>query len=57
MNGSDLDERSCFKMLEMFLFSKMDWVSCTVAIAETASKKAGAIMKFLSSDAVLYPCD
>ena len=57
MHGSDLDEKSCFKMLGMFLLSKLNWGSFTVAIAEIASKKTGAIVKFRFSEVALYLCD
>ena len=46
MDGSVLEEKSPFKMLE--LTSKMDWVSCIISIAEFASKKIGVLTYLLS---------
>ena len=38
-NGSVLEEKSSFKVLESTFFSKLDWGSCIISIAKTASKK------------------
>ena len=52
-----LEEKLCFKMLGLTFSSEMDWGSCIISIAKTASKKIGALicsMKFLSPEIVLY---
>ena len=53
MNGSVLEEKSSFTMLGLLTFSsKLDWGSYIMSIAETASKKIGALIrsiKFLVS--------
>ena len=57
MNGSVLDEKSSFKMLGLTFSSKLDWSSYIIFIAETASKKIGALiysLKYLSPDVTLY---
>ena len=57
MDGSVLDEKSSFKMLELTFFSKLDRSSYITFIAKTASKKIGASirsMKFLSPEVALY---
>ena len=57
INGSVLEERSFFKILELTFFSKLDWGSYIISIAKSASKKIGTLirsMKFLSSEFVLY---
>ena len=60
MDGSVLEEKSSFKMLKMLgltFSSKLDWGSCIISIAKTASKKIGALirsMKFLSPEVALY---
>ena len=57
MNGSVLEEKSSFKMLGLTFSSKLDWSSYMISIAETTSKKIGALicsMKFLSLRVVLY---
>ena len=44
-------------MLGFTFFSKLDWCSCIISIAKTASKKIGALirsMKFLSPKVALY---
>ena len=59
MDGSVLEEKSCFKMLGLSFSSKLDWGSYIIFIAKTASKKIGALirsMKFLSPDVALYLC-
>ena len=57
MDGSVLEEKSCFKMLGLTFSSKLDWGSYIISIVKTASKKIGALihsMKFLSSKIALY---
>ena len=57
MGGSTLEEKSSFKMLGLTFSSKLDWVSCIISIAKTASEKIGALirsMKFLSPEVALY---
>ena len=57
MNGSALEEKSCIKMLGLTFSSKLDWGSCIISIAKTASRKIGALissMKFLSPPVALY---
>ena len=57
MDGSVLEEKSSFKMLELTFFSKLDWGSYIISIAKTASKKIGALicsMRFLSPEVALY---
>ena len=57
MDGSVLEEKSSFKILELTFFSKLDWGSYIISIAKTASKKIGALirpMKFLSPEVALY---
>ena len=44
-------------MLGLVFSSKLDWGSCIVSIAKTATKKSGALicsMKFLSPEVALY---
>ena len=56
MDGSFLEEKSS-DMLGLTYCSKLDWSSYIISIAETASKKIGALissMKFLSPEVVLY---
>ena len=53
MDGSILEEKSSFKMLELTFSSKLDWGSYIISIAKTASKKIGALIrskKFLSPE-------
>ena len=55
MYGSALEERS-FKMLGLTFSFKLDWGSHIISIAETASKKIGALicsMRFLSHEVAL----
>ena len=50
MNRSVLEEKSSFKMLELFFFAKLDLGSYIIFIAKTDSKKTGALigcMKFI----------
>ena len=57
MDGSFLEEKTSFKMLELTFSSKLDWGSYIVSIPKTASKKIGALicsMKFLSPEVTLY---
>ena len=56
MDGSVLQEKSSFKMLGL-TSSKLDRRSYIISIAETASKKIGALIrsiKFLSPEVALY---
>ena len=39
MDGSVLEERSSFKMLELTFSSKLDWGSYIISIAKTAFEK------------------
>ena len=57
MDRSVLEEKSSFKMLGLTFSSKLDWGSYIISIAKTASKKIGALirfMKFLSPEVALY---
>ena len=57
MDGSVLEEKSSFKMLELTFSSKLDEGSFIISIAKTASKKIGALirsMKYLSPGVALY---
>ena len=57
MDGSVLEEKSCFKMLGLTFSSKLDWGSYITSIAKIASKKIGALicsMNFLSPEVALY---
>ena len=57
MDGSVLEEKSSFKMLGLIFSSKLNWGSYIIAIAKTASKKIGVLirhMKFLSPEVALY---
>ena len=57
MDGSVLEEKTSFKMLGLTFSSKLDWDSYIVSIAKTASKKIGALIryvKFLSPVVALY---
>ena len=57
MDGSVLEEKSSFKMLELTFSSKLDWGSYIISIAKTVPKKIGALirsMKFLSPEVALY---
>ena len=59
MDGSVLEEKSSFKMLALTFSYKLDWRSYIISIAKTASKKIGALiryMKFLSPEVALYLC-
>ena len=57
MDGSVLEEKSSFKMLELTFSSKLDWGSYIISIAKTACKKIGALicsMKFLFPEVAQY---
>ena len=57
MNGSFLEEKSCFKMLGWTFYPKLDWGSYIISVAKAASKKNEALihsMKFLSPEVALY---
>ena len=45
MDGSILEEKSSFEMLELTFSSKLDWGSYIISIAKTASKKIGALIR------------
>ena len=56
MDGSVLEEKTSFKMVELTFSCKLDWGSYIVSIAKTASWKNGALigsMKFLSPEVAL----
>ena len=57
VDGSVLEEKSCFKILGFILSFKLEWGSSIMSIAKTAFKKIGASirsMKFLSPEIALY---
>ena len=57
MDGSVLEEKSSFKMLDLTFSSKLDWDFYIISIAKTASKKIGALIrsiKFLSPEVALH---
>ena len=57
MDGSVLEEKSSFKILQLPFSSKLNWDSYIISIAKTFSKKIGVLirsMKFLCSEVVLY---
>ena len=57
MDWSVLEVKSSFKMLGFTFSSKLDWGSCIISIAKTASKKIAALilsMKCLSLEVTLY---
>ena len=57
MDGSFLEEKSSFKILELTFSSTLDWGSYIISIAKIAPKKIGALirsMKFLSPEVALY---
>ena len=57
MDGSVLEEKTSFKMLGLTFSSKLDWGSYIASTAKTASKKIGALIryiKFLSPKVALY---
>ena len=56
MDGSVLEEKSSFKMLQLSFTSKLDWGSYIIS-AKTASKITGALirsMKIFSPELALY---
>ena len=56
MDGSVLEEKSCFKMFRLSFSSKLDWGFYAVSVVKTASKKIGALfpsMKSLSPEIAL----
>ena len=57
MDGSALEEKSIFKILDLTFSSKLDWNSYIITIVKTVSKKIRALvrsMKFLSSEVIQY---
>ena len=57
MDGSVLEKKSSLKMLGLTFSSKLDWGSCIISIAKTASKKIGVLirsMKFLLPEFAMY---
>ena len=66
IDWSVLEVKSAFKMLGFTFSSKLDWGSCSISIAKTASKKIVALirsMKCLSPEvtlclykATIWPC-
>ena len=57
IDGSVLEEKSCFKMRGLTFSSKLDWGSYIISIAKTTFKKIAALicsMKFLSPEVALY---
>ena len=44
MDGSVLEGKSSFKMLELTFSSKLDWSSYIISITKTAFKKIGALI-------------
>ena len=57
VDGSIDDEKLSFKMLGLFLSSKLDWSSYNVSLAKTVSKKIGAFIharKLLFSEIAFY---
>ena len=57
MNGSDLEEKTYFKMLGLTFSYKLDWNPYIISIAKAASKKIGSLIrsvKFLSPVVALY---
>ena len=56
MDGTVLEENSCFKMLGLTFSPKLDCRSFIISIAKSASKKIGALipyMKFFSPEVPL----
>ena len=47
MDGSLLEEKSVFKMLGLTFSSKLDWGSYIISVAKTASKKIGALIRYI----------
>ena len=46
MDGSALEEKSPFKMLELTFSFELDWISYILSISKTASKKIGIFNSF-----------
>ena len=55
MDGSDLEEKSSFKVLGLSFSSKLDWGSYIVSIARTASKNIEKIGVLIHSMMFLFP--
>ena len=53
MDGSVLEGKSSFKMLDMHFSSKLDLSSYIVAIAKTACKKFEALIRCMNSLSLL----
>ena len=56
-DGSVLEEKPSFKMLELTFCSKLYWGFYIISVSTTASKKIGALihsMNFLSTEVALY---
>ena len=47
MDGSLLEQKSSFEILGLAFSSKLDWGSYIISIANTASKKIGALIPFV----------
>ena len=45
IDGSDLEEKTIFKVMGLTFSSKLDWVSYIISTAKTASKKIGALTR------------
>ena len=54
IDGSVLEEKSSFKILGLTLSSKLGWGSYIICIANTASKKIGALIR--SFFLLMLPC-
>ena len=56
MDAPVLEQKSSFKVLGLTFSSKLDWDSCIISIAKTATKIGALIrsMKFLSPEVALY---
>ena len=57
MDGSVHEDKSSLKMLGLTFSSKLDWGSYIIAIAKSASKKIGALIrstKFISPEFARY---
>ena len=57
--GLFLRKKSSFKMMRLTFSSKLDWCSCIISIAKTASIKITALvhsMRFLLPEVALYLC-
>ena len=48
IDGSVLEEKSSFKMLDLTFSSKLDWGFYIISIAKTASKKIGTLIRSIS---------